>query len=164
MIGRGRTLRRSSYGADAAMAIECYLFDIDGTLSDVSHRLHFIASKPKNWNAFFAASADDKAIAHIRDLARHLTKVSTVVFVTGRSDAVRAETEGWLEREIGVRGPLYMRRAWDRRPDYIVKAELLEQVLADGYQPLMAFDDRDQVVKMWRAKGVPCAQVTEGNF
>jgi hypothetical protein len=87
------------------------------------------------------------------------------VFVCGRSEtAVRAETEGWLERETGIRGPLYMRNARDRRPDYIVKAELLEQVLADGYRPLMACHDRDQVVKMCRAIGVPCAQVAEGNF
>ncbi|MCC6156382.1 MAG: polynucleotide kinase [Candidatus Hydrogenedentes bacterium] len=144
--------------------MDCYLFDIDGTLADVSHRLHHIAKKPKDWDAFFAASADDKAIAHIRDLARDLSKVATVVFVSGRSDQVRAETEDWLEREVGLRGPLYMRKARDRRPDYIVKAELLERLLADGYRPVMAFDDRDQVVKMWRARGIPCAQVAEGNF
>jgi phosphoglycolate phosphatase-like HAD superfamily hydrolase len=76
---------------------DCYVFDIDGTLADVSHRLHHIARKPKNWRAFFAASAD-KAIEHICDLARHLSKVKPVVFVSGRSDAVRRETEEWLER------------------------------------------------------------------
>jgi hypothetical protein len=143
---------------------DCYIFDIDGTVADLSHRLHFIERKPKKWREFFAASADDKAITHIRDLARHLSKVAPVVFVSGRSDEVRAETEAWLKREIGQSGPLYMRRRNDRRPDYIVKAELLDQLLADGYRPIMAFDDRDQVVKMWREKGVPCAQVAEGNF
>src|ERR1700686_3420403 len=32
----------------------CYLFDIDGTLADLSHRLHYIkpAGGPKNWDAF----------------------------------------------------------------------------------------------------------------
>jgi phosphoglycolate phosphatase-like HAD superfamily hydrolase len=143
---------------------DCYVFDIDGTLADVSHRLHYIETKPKNWRAFFAASADDKAIAHICDLARHLSKVAPVVFVSGRSDEVREETEDWLEREVGLRGPLYMRKSTDKRPDTIVKAELLERLMRDGYRPIMAFDDRDQVVKMWRGKGVPCAQVAEGNF
>jgi hypothetical protein len=28
----------------------------------------------------------------------------------------------------------------------------------------MAFDDRSQVVKMWRKRGVPCAQVADGDF
>jgi hypothetical protein len=142
----------------------CYIFDIDGTIADVSHRLHYIQSKQKNWDKFFAASADDKAIIHIRDLARHLSKIAPVVFVSGRSDQVRKETEEWLEREVGKRGPLYMRKKRDRRPDYIVKAELLDRLIKDGYQPIMAFDDRDQVVKMWRARGIPCAQVAEGDF
>ena len=57
-----------------------------------------------------------------------------------------------------------MRRGSDRRPDYVVEAELLDRILADGYRPIMAFDHREQVVKMWRARGVPCAQVAEGNF
>jgi hypothetical protein len=144
--------------------MDCYLFDIDGTLADLNHRLHYIQRKPKNWDEFFRASADDKAIAHICDLARHLSKVKPIVFVSGRSDQVRCETEDWLEREVGRRGPLYMRSARDTRPDYIVKAELLDALMADGYDPIMAFDDRDQVVKMWRGKGIPCAQVAEGNF
>src|SRR4051794_12539101 len=110
--------------------VDCYLFDIDGTLADVSHRLHHIETRPKDWNAFFEASADDKAIAHICDLARHLSTVAPVVFVSGRSDQVRAATEDWLEREVGLRGPLYMRRGSDRRPDYVVKAELLDRILA----------------------------------
>jgi len=28
----------------------------------------------------------------------------------------------------------------------------------------MAFDDRNRVVATWRANGVPCAQVAEGDF
>jgi hypothetical protein len=63
----------------AAKAKDCYAFDIDGTLADVSHRLHHIARKPKRLDVFFAASADDKAIRHICDLARHLSKVAPVV-------------------------------------------------------------------------------------
>src|SRR3954469_9064306 len=83
---------------------DCYVFDIDGTLADLSHRLHHIEKKPKNWRAFFAASANDKAIAHICDLARHLSKAKPVVFVSGRSAEIRKETEDWLERETGYEG------------------------------------------------------------
>jgi phosphoserine phosphatase len=45
------------------MRDEIAVFDIDGTLADVSERLHHVRAKPKNWNAFFAAMAQDKAIA-----------------------------------------------------------------------------------------------------
>jgi hypothetical protein len=59
---------------------------------------------------------------------------------------------------------LYMRRDGDHRPDDIVKREMLQQMRVDGWSPIMAFDDRNQVVEMWRANGVPCAQVASGDF
>ena len=35
---------------------------------------------------------------------------------------------------------------------------------ADGFNPTMAFDDRQQVVDMWRERGLTVAQVAEGDF
>jgi hypothetical protein len=59
---------------------------------------------------------------------------------------------------------LYMRSDNDYRADFIVKEELLAQLRADGYNPVMAFDDRQQVVDMWRENGLICAQVAKGDF
>ncbi len=143
--------------------MRCYLFDLDGTLADCAHRLHHIQGGRKDWKSFFAHCGSDLPIPHIVELARHLAQVETLVFCSGRSDEVRKETEAWLAAQA-LSGPLYMRRRNDKRADYIVKAELLDQILADGFEPIMAFDDRDQVVKMWRARGIPCAQVAEGDF
>ncbi len=141
----------------------CYLFDLDGTLADCTHRLHHIRAPRKNWDAFFAACSKDGPIPHMVELARHLAKVEKTVFCTGRSDQVRRQTEAWLS-DHGLVGPLYMRRRSDKRADFIVKAQLLDEILSDGWEPIMAFDDRDQVVAMWRGRGVPCAQVAEGDF
>ena len=147
------------------MATPCYLFDIDGTLADLSHRLPHIQKQPKDWDAFFADCADDAPISHIIELAQDLMRAGKfVVFVSGRSDQVRVETLEWLSEHVGASRTLYMRKAGDHRPDHIVKGELLEQILADDYHPIMAFDNRDQVVKMWRERGIPCAQVADGNF
>ena|SRR5712671_1452820 len=144
----------------------CYLFDIDGTLADIRHRLHHIERTPKDWDAFFADCVDDLPFAHVCELARDLDRAGqTIVFVSGRSDRVRIETRQWIcEHVVLFDRPLYMRSQGDHRPDHVVKGELLEQVRADGYWPIMAFDDRNQVVEMWRAKGIPCAQVADGNF
>src|SRR5215203_4392556 len=84
----------------------CYLFDLDGTLADCTHRLHHIKTSRKNWNAFFAACTKDGPIPHMVELARHLSKVEKVVFCSGRSDQVRGETEQWL-KDHGLSGPLY---------------------------------------------------------
>lgn len=149
----------------------CYLFDIDGTLADLTHRLHHIQPPlradgqygPKNWDAFFDACGDDKPIPHMIGICRDLMASAPVVFVSGRSDRTRRVTQNWLASNC-LFGDLYMRRDGDHRPDHIVKAELLDKIIADGKTPIMAFDDRDQVVKMWRSKGIPCAQVADGNF
>ena len=35
------------------------VFDIDGVLADVRHRLHHLQSRPQRWNAFFLAADAD---------------------------------------------------------------------------------------------------------
>jgi phosphoglycolate phosphatase-like HAD superfamily hydrolase len=35
------------------------IFDLDGTLCDISHRLHFIENGNKDWDGFYAACPDD---------------------------------------------------------------------------------------------------------
>ena len=145
--------------------MRCYIFDIDGTLADCSHRLHHIQKQPKDWTSFFADCHADAPISHIIDLARSLRIASAkqIVFVSGRSDECREQTERWLG-DNGLTGPLYMRKAGDHRDDDTIKIELLAELRADGFDPIMAFDDRDRVVKAWRAAGIPCAQVAEGDF
>lgn len=144
----------------------CYLFDIDGTLADLTHRLPHIQKKPKDWDAFFAACLDDKPITHVVELARTLSYEEDIVFVSGRSNRVQHQTVRWLsDQGLPVHSTrLFMRRDGDHRPDHLVKAELLIAIREAGWEPIMAFDDRDQVVKMWRAAGIPCAQVAEGDF
>lgn len=147
------------------MPMHCYIFDIDGTLADCSHRLSYIQKSPKDWRGFFAACSDDAPIAHIIGLAQHLASAGvSLVYVSGRSDEAREQTEEWLARHRLPSGPLYMRKAGDHRNDDVLKPELLAKVVADGWTPLMAFDDRDRVVASWRAAGVPCAQVAPGAF
>ncbi len=142
---------------------DCYIFDIDGTLADLTHRLHYIQKHPKDWDSFFAACVHDTPIPHIVTLAKCLPL--PIVCVSGRSDVVRIETDYWLRVKAGLApAALYMRKGGDRRSDDIVKTEILDKLRSDGWRPLMAFDDRDRVVKAWRAAGVPCAQVAEGDF
>lgn len=142
---------------------QAYIFDIDGTLADCTHRLHHIQTKPKDWRAFFAAVERDLPINHIVHLARALNYTHEVVFVSGRSDECRTATEAWLRRHVFA-APLFMRKAGDYRDDSIVKMEILADVRAAGFEPIMAFDDRDRVVAAWREAGIPCAQVAPGDF
>lgn len=154
--------------------MDCYIFDIDGTLANGDHRLHHIQKEPKDWDAYFLACEADTPHSHIITLARDLLVAGKkLVFVSGRSDLVKIETVFWLENQIACDRvearlnegcKLYMRQQGDHRPDDIVKIELLAKIRDDGYVPIMAFDDRDRVVAAWRAAGIPCAQVAPGDF
>lgn len=143
----------------------CYLFDIDGTLADCQHRIGHITGDKKDWRAFFAACDGDYPIQHIVDLCKTLSDSGhEIVYVSGRSDECRELTLAWLARHYLPCAMLYMRKAGDHRPDDIVKGDLLDAVIADGFTPVMAFDDRTRVVAMWRERGFPCAQVAPGDF
>lgn len=143
----------------------CYLFDLDGTLADCGHRIHHLEKEPKDWDAFFAGTEADPPIAHMLEVAKALEKVAPILFVTGRSESSRDATEIWLFRHgFGKGSNIYMRAAGDRRDDDVVKGELLDAILARGFKPIMAFEDRSRVVAMWRARGIPCAQVAPGDF
>lgn len=148
------------------MTIDCYIFDMDGTIADLSHRLHHITKTPKDWRSFFAYDAviADAPIPHVIDLLWDVAVSWPIVIVSGRSDECWEATMDWINTLGLPVEKLYMRTAGDKRPDNIVKRELLDKVLADGFRPRMVFDDRDQVVAMWREAGIPCAQVAPGSF
>lgn len=143
------------------------LFDLDGTLADLTHRLPFIQQPPKNWNAFFDAVYGDEPIVPMVSMLRLLRELSSVGICSGRPERCRADTERWLldKADIGLTLPkMWMRKDGDFRADDIVKREVLESIRAEGWMPWFVFDDRSRVVKMWRDEGILCAQVAEGDF
>lgn len=143
-----------------------YVFDIDGTLADIGHRVHFVKNKPKNWKAFNASMSFDKPYHDMVDMVRVCYSVdgSSLVLCSGRGSENRFTTVKWLAEHNIPYHALYMRAEKDYRKDSIIKVELLNQIRKDFGEPFMWFDDRNQVVEAIRAEGVRVLQVREGNF
>ena len=57
-----------------------------------------------------------------------------------------------------------MRPDDSRIKDYDLKEGWLEEVRLEGGFVTAVFEDRRQVVDMWRANGVTCYQVAEGDY
>jgi phosphoglycolate phosphatase-like HAD superfamily hydrolase len=143
------------------------IVDLDGTVADLKHRLGYIKVKPKNYDAFFAGVYNDEVHRDIIFLVQALHDAgATIILASGRPEKTRENTERWLVEKAGLDCwvKLYMRQDNDFRPDDIVKLELLEQMRKDGYDPVMAIDDRQRVVDMWRAAGLRCLQVAAHDF
>lgn len=144
------------------------IVDLDGTLSDPSHRVHHLAGEP-NWKAFHDGMGDDPIIENIAELVRLMKEGAPVndpiaiLAVTARHDDPFYEetTKAWLEMANVPFDRLYMRRDSDTRPDVVIKAEILERILADGYTPVWAVDDRPEVIAMWRAHGITALHCTD---
>lgn len=139
--------------------------DIDGTIADLAHRRVYVASKPKNWPAFEKTMNLDLPIPYVIEAVRALRGSGwKVVMCTGRGAQNKQVTVDWLGKHGVGYDAIYTRAAKDYRRDDIIKEELLVQARADGFDPDVVFDDRNQVVDMWRRVGVPCVQVAEGDF
>lgn len=155
-----------------------YIYDIDGTLADISERVQFVRvpkGHKKNWKEFFNKERmlNDKPIESIVIIAQlmQLHKGVDPIYCTGRPSDLRQVTIEWIERHVEPGVPfldiserLYMRNFTDHRDDSTVKPELVEQIVARYGAPLAMFEDRDRVVQAVRNMGIKVLQVENGNF
>lgn len=142
--------------------------DIDGTIADIGHRIHFINGvngEKKEWTRFFNAMNEDSPIRPICALVGALASKYKIVYLTGRPSSHRGDTVSWLTNHCLPTGTLIMRKVGDHRPDYMVKKELYEtQVIPFVGRASLVIEDRDQVVEMWRGLGLTCLQPRRGDY
>jgi hypothetical protein len=141
-----------------------YIFDIDSTLADPSHRLHHIQKDPKDWEAFYEAANKDGMIHPTVGIYQLLNNADRTFLVTGRAERHRKLTEDWLDARYIYCDGLYMRKDGDHREDAVVKREIYETQIKDNYNVEAVFEDRNQCVKMWRDLGLVCYQVCDGDY
>lgn len=140
--------------------MKAIIVDVDGTIADCDHRKVHLP----NWPKFFELMGLDKPIEPVIDVVRSLyfsKENYQILIVTARPNEYeyRHKTMNWLAQNYVPYHQLYMRKAGDYRQDSIVKKEILQQIIDDGYEPYLAIDDRAQVVKMWREYGIRTLQV-----
>ena len=139
------------------------LVDLDGTATLMSDR------GPYDWHRV----GEDAVNEPVREAVMALNERGhDVVFMSGRDAICRPQTEAWLKQHYpditqynrGIGWTLHMRPAGDQRKDSVVKAELFDKWIRGNYRVVCVFDDRSQVVRMWRALGLTVMQVAEGDF
>ncbi len=147
-------------------AVKVVLFDIDGTLANIEHRRGFLDQATPDWKAFNAAMGDDTPNQPVVSLYKTLwaSAAYKLILVTGRNERSRKLTEQWLSWNEIPFGRLLMRADGDFRADHIIKEEILDQLLAEGLDIQFTVDDRQQVVDMWRRRGITCLQCDVGDF
>ncbi|WSY61339.1 hypothetical protein OH799_35425 [Nocardia sp. NBC_00881] len=138
----------------AATRRQVVVFDIDGTVSDCRHRLHFLGLKPPQWERFFASSAIDLPLPRGLAIATALGSRCNIVWLTGRPERFRTITMSWLARQGLPTDTVHMRSQSDRRPVAEFKMERIAEI-ADQDDIRLVIDDDDTVVAALRRGGWP---------
>lgn len=141
------------------------IFDLDGTLCDISHRRHFVTGEgKKDWKGFYSGINGDIPNKAVHRLYWMIPPDHRIIFVSGRPEDYRKVTEKWLYTYGYVYDLLLMRPFNNKEDDTLIKSNIYDRYIEPYYDIVFTVDDRDRVVKMWRDKGLTCFQCAEGNF
>ena len=143
------------------------IFDLDGTLALIDKR-RAISTKDNgkmDWQKFFdpdMVDLDDPNTPVIT-MANLLSSSHRIWILSGRSDVTQQATIDWLDKHNVRYDHLQMRpQNLLYLPDNDLKQSWLDAIGVDNVA--MVFDDRQQVVDMWRSNGLTTFQVADGDF
>lgn len=140
------------------------LVDIDGTLA------HMTGRSPYDYSQVHTDTVDEQIAWLLAQIWDADETPPAIIIMSGRPDTCRATTENWLAINGIKYDALNMRPAGavdnhgNQLPDYVVKHALFNEHVRGKYNVRFVLDDRQQVVDLWRAMGLKCLQVAEGDF
>lgn len=141
--------------------IPAIICDLDGTLSLINDR------SPYDYNSV----GKDTVNEPIRKILENYSCLGyTIIYLSGRMEPKETEkdlTLEWLNfNDLTFHDDfkIFRRKNGDYRQDAIIKEELFDTHIKNVYHIDFVLDDRNQVVDMWRRKGLLCLQVYYGDF
>ena len=145
------------------------IFDLDGTLADIDTRraISLKMNGKMDWDKFFDPKNIDMDLPNqpVIDMLNMINDTDRyqIFILSGRSDITRDATIEWLNRYDVSYDDLIMRpKQHHFMPDNDLKQMWLNDIGINNVA--MVFDDRQQVVDMWRKNGLTCFQVADGVF
>jgi len=142
------------------------IFDMDGTLADVSSIRHHLTKYDetkrrvvKHFHRFHAESVSVPPHDHVVSAAQMAHMLGhAVLVVTARKHMWRHHTAWWLAMHDVPSDVLMMRGDEDNRKDYEVKKDMLD-TLRKAYDIIHAWDDNPSIIKLWQENNIPTTVV-----
>lgn len=144
------------------MTERAIIVDLDGTLSDHTHRVGY--AKSKNWDKYFEKMVDDPINPWVENvLVTNFEMSFKTLIVTGRPEKYYKETVEWLKKNQVEYEHIYMRHGGDYRPDSEIIKDIYKTISKD-YEVCLVLDDRKSIIEMYRSFGLQAWQVGDGDF
>ena len=136
------------------------IIDLDGTLSDNTHREHLIEGENKKWRDYLQKSSEDEVHEEILEFVQKLSDEYKIVILTCRSDEVKDKTIKWLkEKQIPFDNLIMLPEDRWKLADSEFKRKKLENI----ENPKIAIDNKEENCKMFQKQGLKVYTVREGS-
>ncbi len=134
----------------------CIIVDMDGTIANMDG-----IRGPHDYGNVDKDTCHDDVMDLIEAYVRVQSEHVEVIILSGRTDedGCLDKTEHWLQKNQFHYDGIHMRKKGDQRKDSIFKEEAFWEHVAPYYTPIAVFDDRRQVVEMWRNLGLRVFQI-----
>ncbi len=143
---------------------EVVIFDLDGVISDATHRQHFLKQKKREWDEFFRSCPADPPLPAGVTLLELISNSKKIVILTARPVSIQRETLNWLEAQNISWDALIMRSEEDRMSSSEMKRLALNQIREAGFLPLLALDDDPRNIEMYEEEQIPTIYVYSGYY
>ena len=143
---------------------EVVIFDLDGVISDASHRQHFLKKSEKDWDGFFSACTQDPPIYSGLQLINLIHQLQGVIILTARPVTIQSETLDWLKRHDVDWNALIMRSEQDHKSSAEMKLLAINEISAASFDPILVFDDDPKNIAMFKEQGIPAVSVYSGYY
>lgn len=148
---------------------EIVICGLDGVLALIEHRLHHLYNEEgaKHWDRFQEACIDDMPNLPLIDrLNQARSEGTSVILISGRSTAVKEQTEQWLYQwQIGYDG-LWLRPTNNFKPAVEFKSAIIEQHYSENSVRRIYESETHLDVARWCTNhNIPCTLIAhnQGN-
>jgi len=132
------------------------IFDLDGTLANLNHRLQYVKSNTPDWDTFYKECINDSVNYWCKELMANLYWSYQIIILSGRRKECLADTQDWLKKNEIIHHELYLIGDSRSRDEDLKKKWIQEFDRASKVEFIV--DDRQRVVDMWRKEGFTCLQ------
>ena len=145
-----------------ARGAQIIVADLDGTLSDPSHRRHHLATRPPDWVGFSLAAGDDppmlQPIRWLNSAGTHMP----IVVISGRHSIALDITQSWLNAHHIRWDAIALRPSGDTVRGIAHKRRVLVAIMNLGLKPVLALEDSLDACEVYELEGLQCVTPSDG--
>lgn len=139
---------------------EVIVFDIDGTLVNVSGLYDWVQEKRTDYDVYHDLVLEAPPNQWVIDeLHQHWDRGHDIYLITVREQRYYAKTAEWMVKHSVPYHRLVMRRSGDTRSTLDVKRDLIQGVLDEGKRITLSYEDNPELIPVWKEFGIPVIEV-----